>query len=574
MKCSSKHNSIFNLLIILTAGCAVPDSAPTLSAGSMEPFREEAVARGVAYVMQAYPQASGYVGFGCGFADLDDDGDPDIVIIGAASGRVGLFENDGAGHFTDRSEGSGIPLLAQGSGFAASDFDGDGDLDLYFTQLGEGNVLARNEGNFRFADVTAQAGVADVGGAGKGVSFGDFDGDGWLDLYVCNYSFTNIVRGTSDNKNVLYRNLGNGTFEDVSVAQGVDDHGYGFQSVWFDYDRDGDVDLYLSNDRAVLPPLFRGNQLWRNDGGRLVNVSESSAAGLSLYSMGVACGDFDGNGWPDLYCTNVGTYEEGIYPLLLNQGDGTFVESSAAAGVEHHRGIGWGTLFSDLDNNGHQDLYVNDMFEPNSLFMCDGEFPCVESSEAAEVTASSEPSFGSAVADVDNDGDLDLLVNNLGGNVELFINQEGHKRNWIKYRILGFGHNLFAVGATIETRVGDSLYFREILAGGNGYLGQNELIVHVGLDDATLVDEVVVTWPGGKTARTLTNLSVNRTWTISREGESSGLVNSAPDDATDSVAGPSSLCGSGASGMLVSMLLGLTLLGLSRMRVRRFKRGR
>ncbi|MCZ6697671.1 MAG: CRTAC1 family protein [Planctomycetota bacterium] len=498
------HLGVAALIISLPA---VADGLP------IEPFTEEAASRGVIYSMQNYPQSYGYLGFGCGFADLDRDGDSDIVILGAADGRVGLFENNGSGQFLDRSPNSGIPTLPQGSAFAAADYDGDGDLDLYFTQLGLPNVLVRNDGGLQFTDVTAIAGVGDAG-AGKGASFGDFDGDNWLDLYVCNYN--GIVFGTEDMNNVLYRNNGNGTFEDVSVAQTVDDFGYGFQSVWFDYDRDGDLDLYLSNDRGHLAPLFRGNQLWRNDNGTLVNVSAGSGADLHLFSMGVACGDFDGNGWPDLYCTNIDNYPvDGFNPLFLNQGNGQFLESSFSAGVDRYFSgdVGWGAMFLDYDNNGHLDLYVNNMFTPNVLYSNSGVFPCTEIAAAAGVTASTEPSFGSAVGDLDRDGDLDVLVNNLGGNVELFINHEGEMRNWVEFDIVGPAKNVFAVGARVETRVGSVWRYREIRAGGNSYLGQNDLVVHVGVGQATVVDEVVVTWPGGDT-RTLTNLSTNRLWRI------------------------------------------------------------
>ena len=492
------------------------------------PHTEEAVTRGLVYVMQDFPQAYGYLGFGCGFADLDGDGDPDVVIIGAKDRRVGLFENDGTGHFTDRSLTSGIPLLPAGSAFAAADYDGDGDLDLYFTQTAlssqvpQPSLLLRNDGAFQFTDVTAAAGVGDLGD-GKGAAWGDLDGDGWLDLYVCNYN--GIVGGANtvniDNK--LYRNLGDGTFEDISAAQGVGSEAFGFQPIWFDYDRDGDPDLYISNDRGPLSG--RANELWRNDDGQLVDVSVASGAGVSLDSMGVACGDFDGNGWPDLYCTNVPGVGGMNNPLLLNQGDGTFIESGLAAGVDNPpiNGASWGSIFYDYDNDGRLDLYVNNMFMPNTFYSHDGAFPCLEIAVAANVIAAvgncSPPgpncraSFGSAVADVDNDGDMDLLVNNLGGNVELFINHDGQTRNWIKFDLVGQGANRFAVGGSIDTRVGGSWLFREIIAGGNGYLGQNELIVHVGLGAATVADEVVVVWPNGDT-RTLTGLQGNRTWRI------------------------------------------------------------
>ncbi|MHC4429246.1 MAG: CRTAC1 family protein [Planctomycetota bacterium] len=486
------------------------------SAGDpIAPFTEEAVVRGLVYQMQPYPQAFGLDGFGCGFADLDGDGDPDVILLGALDGQVGIFENiHDTGLFFDHSASSQIPALLGASGFCSGDYDGDGDADLYITQTGadEGmpTYLLRNDGDFKFADVTADAGVVDEG-AGTGASFGDFDGDGWLDLYVCNYN--GAVPGTNDIDNKLYRNRGDGTFEKVGVEQGVDDPGYGFQSVFFDFDRDGDPDLYLSNDRGHLPPLFAANRLWRNDDGQFTDVSESSGAGVALFSMGAACGDFDGNRWPDLYVTNLAGYEDGYNPLLLGQGDGTFVEASATAGVDHWI-TSWGSIFADFDNDGRQDLYVNNMFVDNSLYLNIGGFPCAEEGAAAGVTGNSGISFGSAVADVDGDGDIDLLVNNLGANVELFINHEGETRNWIRYRMVGQGNNPEAIGGNADTRSGSTWRYAEIIAGGNGYLGQNELTLHVGLGDDTTVDEVVASWPGGQTVRTLNNLPINETWTL------------------------------------------------------------
>ncbi len=492
--------------------------------GAINPFTEEGAIRGLSYVMQGWPQAYGYYGFGCGFVDLDGDGDPDVILMGAADGRVGIMENDGTGNFVDRSKGSGIPLLMQGSAFAAGDFDGDGWPDLYFTQFGEPNVLMKNLGNFQFSEVSVTAGVGDSG-AGKGACFGDYDNDGWLDLYVCNYQ--DIIPGPSDITNRLFHNLGDGTFADVSAAQGVDDEGEGFQPVWSDYDRDGDVDLYLSNDNRYLP--VRANRLWRNDGGVLVDVSAASGAGVALFSMGMACGDFDGNGRPDFYCTNIPGGGGMNNPLLLNQADGTFVESSVSAGVDNPF-TSWGAVFADFTNNGHQDLYVNNMMLPNTLYLNSGVFPCVEAAGQANLMASGGNSFSSAAADVDGDGDLDLLVNNLSGNVQLFINHEGDTRSWLRVQVVGRQSNLQAVGANVSARFGADWQFREVLAGGNGYLGQNELTVHFGAGAGLMAAEVVVQWPGGSPVRTLTNLPTNQVWTAYPperlgDGDGDGLVN-------------------------------------------------
>ena len=239
-------------------------------------FAEEAIERGIEYEMVGFPPPFGYSGFGCGFADLDQDGDQDLVILGSIDGTVGVFENDGEGYFTDRTPDTGIGHVPEPSAVAFADYDADGDLDLYVTQIDAPNRLLRNDGAFAFTDVTASAGVADAG-VGQAATWGDLNGDGLPDLHVSNY--TGGVNN-NDGLDALYLNLGDGTFTDIAEAQGLAYDGYGFQTVWFDYDLDNDLDLYLSNDRGHL--TGRKNQLWRNDAGVLVNVSDESGAGIGL----------------------------------------------------------------------------------------------------------------------------------------------------------------------------------------------------------------------------------------------------------------------------------------------------
>lgn len=467
------------------------------TASGQNAFTEEALDRGLAYVpiMRA-----GMFGSGVAFVDLDQDGDPDLLTTGAADDSVGVFENDGTGHFIDRSSLSGIPATERASGVVAFDYDGDGDLDPFFTHHGHANVLVENLGGFQFADVSIAAGVPDTG-QGTGPAVGDIDGDGWLDLYVPNY-------GTKDR---LYRNLGTGSFLDVAPSLGLDDPWRGFQAVLFDSDWDGDLDLYVSNDKKDAQNTEMHNRLHRNEGdGTFTDISASSGTDVNIYSMGVGVGDFDGNGFQDLYPTNIGIEAN---PLLLNQGTNLFQSQESAAGVASFR-TGWGAVFFDYDNDGRQDLYVcniqtHTFSAQNRLYVDQGAWPCTDVAPALGV----DDTFNSlcvAVADVDDDGDLDLLVQNWGDNLRLYINHEGETRSWVKFRVVGRWPNLFAAGADVAVRTGNRWQRKQILVGGNGFKGQNDMTLHFGLGSATSVDEVVVTWPDGRRRR-LCGLGTNTT---------------------------------------------------------------
>ena len=508
---------------VVAAAAGAPRQAA--AAWTITPFNEEAALRGVSFQMLASGQMTslGYLGWGCGIVDLDLDGDPDLLMVGKPDGRVGVFENLGGGFFQDRSLTSGIAPLTKPSGFAVADYDNDGTLDINFTQLADGNRLLRGLGNFTWTNVTAAAGVGDTG-AGKGCAWGDFNLDGWLDLFIANYD--GIVAGTAGEPDRLYRNNGNGTFTDVAPANGCNATGYGFQPAWTDIDNDGDPDLYLSQDRGHLPPLMQGNRLWRNDNGSLVEISAGSGANVQLFSMGMAVGDWDQNGFVDFYDTNIGSNSgplAGKNPLLLNQGDNTFVESSVTWGMQGAiAGVtGWCAIFWDFDNNGWLDLFINQQFQADRLWASDGVPPATDVTALAGIggpTGTGILKFCSAVGDVDGDGDLDLLTNPVGLSAKLYINKEGSERSWAKFDVVGMSHNRFAVGARLDLRIGTQWQRREVLSGSNGYLGQNEIAVHFGLDQATTIDELVVTWPlvlaDGLVQRHFYNLPASARWTL------------------------------------------------------------
>ncbi|TWT41858.1 ASPIC and UnbV [Phycisphaerae bacterium RAS1] len=485
---------------LLAFGSISPLGPSLAMAGSGPiPFTEEAVARGVDFSVRQYFN----YGFAVTFADLDNDGDPDLVALGRENGHIGLYENDGTGHFVDRFDGSGIPAVVDSSGVVAGDYDSDGDLDLYLANwgaAGQASLLLRNNGNFSFTDESALSGTNAIG-PGSGCAWSDYDGDGRIDLL-------SAMRYQSDGTTTptqLFRNLGGGKFLNTAPSVGLPATNKVFQVVFLDYDDDGDADLFFSNDKCPTSGIT--NKLYRNDGGTFVDVTASTHTGVCLESMGVAVGDFDGNGHSDLYATN--TYAGNA--LLLNNGAGAFTESSVPCGVASFV-VGWGATIFDYDNDGFQELYVCDMEVENRLYDHDGVWPAQEIGVAAGVNDPGT-SFCDAVADIDLDGDLDLAVCDSPGRVLLYINHEGETRDWVKFRVVGDGLNTFAIGAKVEILAGPKSQMREVHAGGNGFKGQNELTLHFGLGTQKVVDEVLVRWPGGG-MRALHNLNANSTWTL------------------------------------------------------------
>lgn len=523
--------------VLLSCGVAQAGGAAPL------PFTEEAIARGINYTVEQM----GTFGCGVAFADLDGDGDPDLITLGKATTgplipwTAGIYENDGAGVFTNRSIGNGIPAMPMATGITAADYDGDGDLDLYFSNWLLPNVLMRNDGGFQFTDVSQVAGVDDPG-AGSGCGWGDYDGDGWLDFYLANRTATNHPEPPytpSTEQNRLYHNLGDGTFEEVAEAMGVTDgDARSFQGAFFDYDRDGDADLYLSNDKGLSSGCTWRNHLWENVGGSFQDVSQASGTNGCIEAMCIAIGDFDDNLFPDIYVTNLPVGN----PLYLNQGDGTFLEFSQQAGVASNL-TGWGSVFFDFNNDEHLDLYVCNHSAPNRLYNFTGQWPAVDlANDLAVADAGPGMSFCAATADIDNDGDLDLAVSSRStptatGRIYLFINHEGQMRRWVKFNVIGQGRNVFGVGAQVDIRIGAIWRMREVIAG-SGFKSQDDLTLHFGLGDATMVDEVRITWPGG-TTRTLENVAANQTYPLFPperlgDGDADGDIDS--DDAAVFVA--------------------------------------
>jgi len=460
-------------------------------------FTEEALARGIAYFNQEYPWS--FHGFGVLLCDLDDDGAPDALGLSGFMDLPGLFKNTGSGSFVEVTGSSGLGPIEKASASLAFDYDADGDLDLYIASFGGRNELLRNDGELTFTSTGTQLDV-DHPGYGGGGSAADVDGNGWLDLHVPNY-------GQPD---LFYDNEG-GIFTERAAELGLADLWRGLESAFFDMDRDGDMDLYVSNDKKDAQNTAMHNRLYENQGGVLVDVSAGSGADVNIWSMGVAVGDFSGNGLLDLYATNL---PDEPTPLMINVGDGRFVEQSKSYGTQSFR-LGWGASFFDFDNDTHNELYVLNSLDTdprNRFYTTGGSARAVDI--ASQVGLDSHlNSYTSAVADIDNDGDIDILLGETNNWLQLYVNREGTSRNWVKLRVRGRGKNRFAIGTEVSVHTASRVQRGQVLAGCNGFKSMNDLTLHYGLGNENRIEEIIVRRPDGAVQR-FRDVAVNRTYTI------------------------------------------------------------
>ena len=510
---------------------------------------------------------------GVGFLDYDSDGDLDVYLVqgamlgeaeplddavlppgGVAALRGRLFRNDLNGSsgdltalgFTDVTQTSGLDARGYGMGVAAGDIDNDGWVDLYLTNLGP-NRLFKNRGDGTFHDVSSASGTDDPGW-GVSASFVDYDRDGWLDLYLGNYVQYDLTadvhcarltnrrsycgpqsyRPQSDR---LYRNRGDGTFQDVTAEALLSARfGPALGISTADFNGDGWIDIYVANDETE-------NLLWTNQGdGTFIDTGVLSGAALSgdgepEASMGVDAGDADNDGDEDLIMTHMPAQGHNFY---ANLGSGFFEDLSARS--RFHTATlgytGWGTGWFDYDNDGWLDvLAVNGAIfqipsqagtpfpyaERNLLLRNAGDGTLEDVTDAAgAVFDLLEVSRGAAFGDVDNDGDVDVLVGNLNGPTRLLINNVGQDAHWLGLRLLGADTRRDMVGARVEVVRPDAPTLWRWARADGSYASANDPRVHVGLGSSDLPPTVRVTWPDGR-VETWAGLEVDR-WTTLTEG--------------------------------------------------------
>ena len=506
-------------------------------------------------------------GSGIAFFDYDNDGWLDIYLTNGnrldANWPAGkeptthLFKNNRDGTFTDVTEKSGLARSGWQTGVCVGDYDNDGWDDMFCTFWGH-NILFHNNGNGTFTDVTRKAGLSQGHGRwGTGCTFFDYDRDGHLDLFVCNFvkldpdkplsidqaSFCQWKgvptmcgpRGLPGDTNILYHNNGDGTFTDVSEKAGILKPGprYSITSVSYDFDNDGWPDIYVAVDSE--PSIFFKN----NHDGTFTDVAVMAGCaynddGHEQAGMGLGVADYDCDGWFDIFKTN---FADDTCNLYHNNGDGTFSDLSFDSGVGiNNKYVAWGCGFIDYDNDGWSDIVqVNghvypeiDHYNFGETFknprlvyknLGNGHFKDVSSTMGSGMTAKYS-SRGTAFGDFDNDGGMDVLILNMNELPSLLKNVGGNKQNWIKIKLKGTKCNRTAIGARVRVVTGKHIQMDEV-SSGTSVMSQNDLRLHFGLGTANTIDLIEVKWPTTQKLEKFTQVKANQIITI-REGD--GIV--------------------------------------------------
>ena len=449
-------------------------------------------------------------GHGAAFVDVDGDGVLELhVILGPDQYDMLLTYDPGTDSFTDKAGVLGCDDPSNGRGVAWADYDNDGDRDCFVVNWNSEFRLYKNNGAGVLTDATVEAGI-DQHGNGYSVAWGDYNNDGNLDAYISCW-------GTDANPrpNALYRNNGDGTFDNVATALGVAIPTMpSFVSIWVDYDNDGDQDLYIANDKLA------GNTLFQNTNGTFTDVSFHSGADVKLNAMGFAVSDYDHDGDFDIYCT--GAMEGNAF--LRNNGDGTFDDIAVDLGIAVNR-IGWGCVFLDYDNDADDDLYVVNFATESSDFTKNALFPNLGDAsfagDAADDVGVADNGTGFAVTagDYNNDGFVDLFVNNQsedGSIPSRLYKNLGNDNHWIKLRLEGTVSNRDGIGARVEVQTGATVQTKDVRSG-SSFLSQLSPELEFGLGAAEVVDRITVTWPSG-TVDTFDNVQAGQFLNVEEGG--------------------------------------------------------
>jgi hypothetical protein len=524
------------------------------SGGVDSPFElvDEAEERGVHFVHRGFATGKKYpfetLGGAVAALDYDDDGWVDLFFLNGAPSPEHLrtdpasfnrlYRNEGQGIFVDVTaksglSGEGVPGYPQG--VAVGDYDNDGFVDILVTNYGD-NVLYHNEGNGRFVDVTAKAGVAMKEHPLKAsAGWLDVDDDGDLDLFVTRY-FRWTIEENGDKHcgrrepghrvycdpdtfeplpNVLFRNNGDGTFTDVSKSSGFEPHlGKGMGVAIADYDGDGRMDIFVANDKM---PHF----LYRNDAGRFSEVAFEAGVsvndnGAMVSGMGCDFKDFDNDGLPDILLTDL---VRDAFTLYLNQGEGFFHDRTYPSGIGQASAThsGWSTKFLDIDNDGWKDIFVAgshvidnvELYNPDArykegcfLYRNSGRGPVEDLSTRVGPDIQVPGVWrGAAVADFDNDGTLELAVSQLDGPAAFFVRHGGPDHDWVILKLQGTRSNRDGIGARIRLELASGLSLYEHVTTANGIYSASDKRVHFGLGKEETVSSIEVSWPSGVVQR-------------------------------------------------------------------------